>query len=46
MVADVQAANVREVAEYVLFAAGSLLRRLAFADREIRPAGTGRCAPS
>jgi len=35
-VANVPAANVREVAEYVLFAAGSLLRRLAFADREIR----------
>lgn len=35
-VANVPAANVQEVAEYVLFAAGSLLRRLAFADREIR----------
>jgi phosphoglycerate dehydrogenase-like enzyme len=35
-VAGVPAANTREVAEYVLFAAGSLLRRLAFADREIR----------
>jgi phosphoglycerate dehydrogenase-like enzyme len=35
-VANVPAANVREVAEYVLFAAGSLLRRLAFADRQIR----------
>jgi phosphoglycerate dehydrogenase-like enzyme len=36
VVANVPAANVREVAEYVLFAAGALLRRLAFADREIR----------
>ncbi len=35
-VANVPAANVREVAEYVLFAAGTLLRRLAFADRELR----------
>lgn len=35
-VANVPAANVREVAEYVLLAAGTLLRRLAFADREIR----------
>lgn len=35
-VANVPAANVAEVAEYVLFAAGSLLRKLAFADREIR----------
>lgn len=35
-VANVPAANVREVAEYVLFAAGTLLRRLAFADRQLR----------
>ena len=35
-VANVPAANTAEVAEYVLFAAGTLLRRLAFADREIR----------
>lgn len=35
-VANVPAANVREVAEYVLFATGTLLRRLAFADRELR----------
>ncbi|MBO0784848.1 MAG: hypothetical protein J2P33_02120 [Actinobacteria bacterium] len=35
-VANIPAANVREVAEYVLLAAGTLLRRLAFADREIR----------
>ncbi len=35
-VANVPAANAREVAEYVLFAAGTLLRRLAYADREIR----------
>ncbi|MGH3396944.1 MAG: NAD(P)-dependent oxidoreductase [Streptosporangiaceae bacterium] len=42
VVANVPAANVREVAEYVLFAAGSLLRRLAFADREIR---AGRYGP-
>ena len=35
-VANVPAANVREVAEYVLLAAGVLLRRLAFADRQIR----------
>lgn len=35
-VANVPAANAREVAEYVLFAAGALLRRLAFADREVR----------
>lgn len=35
-VANVPAANVREVAEYVLLATGTLLRRLAFADREIR----------
>jgi phosphoglycerate dehydrogenase-like enzyme len=35
-VAGVPAANAREVAEYVLFAAGVLLRGLAFADRGIR----------
>ncbi|MBV9451663.1 MAG: hypothetical protein JO345_37830 [Streptosporangiaceae bacterium] len=35
-VAGIPAANAREVAEYVLFAAGALLRRLAFADRGIR----------
>ena len=35
-VANVPAANVREVAEYVLFAVGTLLRRLAYADRELR----------
>lgn len=35
-VANVPAANVREVAEYVLLAAGTLLRRLAFADREVK----------
>jgi phosphoglycerate dehydrogenase-like enzyme len=35
-VANVPAANVREVAEYVLLAAGALLRGLALADREIR----------
>jgi phosphoglycerate dehydrogenase-like enzyme len=35
-VAGVAAANAREVAEYVLFAAGTLLRKLAFADRGIR----------
>lgn len=35
-VANVPAANAREVAEYVLFAVGALLRGLAFADREIR----------
>lgn len=35
-VAGVSGANAREVAEYVLFAAGALLRGLAFADREIR----------
>ena len=35
-VANVPAANVREVAEYVLLATGTLLRRLAFADRELR----------
>ncbi len=35
-VANVPAANVREVAEYVLFAVGTLLRRLAFADRQLR----------
>lgn len=38
VVANVPAANAREVAEYVLFAAGVLLRRLAFADREVRAA--------
>jgi phosphoglycerate dehydrogenase-like enzyme len=36
IVAGVPAANAREVAEYVLFAAGILLRGLAFADRGIR----------
>ena len=36
VVANVPAANTAEVAEYVLFATGTLLRRLAFADREIR----------
>lgn len=36
VVANVPAANTAEVAEYVLFATGALLRRLAFADREIR----------
>lgn len=35
-VANVPAANVREVAEYVLLATGTLLRGLALADREIR----------
>lgn len=35
-VAAIPAANAREVAEYVLFAAGTLLRGLAFADRGIR----------
>jgi phosphoglycerate dehydrogenase-like enzyme len=35
-VAGIPAANAREVAEYVLFAAGALLRGLAFADRGIR----------
>lgn len=35
-VAGVPATNAREVAEYVLFAAGALLRGLAFADRGIR----------
>ncbi|HEX6519279.1 MAG TPA: NAD(P)-dependent oxidoreductase [Streptosporangiaceae bacterium] len=35
-VAAIPAANAREVAEYVLFSAGVLLRRLAFADRGIR----------
>jgi phosphoglycerate dehydrogenase-like enzyme len=35
-VANVPAANVREVAEYVLLAIGTLLRGLALADREIR----------
>jgi phosphoglycerate dehydrogenase-like enzyme len=39
VVANVPAANAREVAEYVLLATGSLLRGLALADREIR---TGR----
>ena len=34
--ANVPAANVREVAEYVLLAIGTLLRGLALADREIR----------
>lgn len=36
LVSNVPASNAREVAEYVLFAAGTLLRGLAFADREIR----------
>lgn len=36
VVANVPAANSREVAEYVLIAAGTLLRGLALADREIR----------
>jgi phosphoglycerate dehydrogenase-like enzyme len=36
IVAGIPAANAREVAEYVLFAAGALLRMLAFADRGIR----------
>lgn len=36
VVANVPAANAREVAEYVLFAIGALLRGLAFADRGIR----------
>lgn len=35
-VANVPAANTREVAEYVLVATGTLLRGLAFADRGIR----------
>lgn len=35
-VANVPAANSREVAEYVLFAAGTLLRGLARADRGVR----------
>ena len=35
-VANVPAANIREVAEYVLLAIGILLRGLALADREIR----------
>jgi len=35
-VANVPAANTREVAEYVLLATGNLLRGLALADREIR----------
>jgi len=35
-VANVPAANAREVAEYVLLATGSVLRGLALADREIR----------
>ncbi len=36
VVANVPAANAREVAEYVLLATGTILRRLALADREIR----------
>jgi phosphoglycerate dehydrogenase-like enzyme len=36
VVANVPAANAREVAEYVLIAAGTLLRGLALADREVR----------
>jgi phosphoglycerate dehydrogenase-like enzyme len=36
VVANVPAANAREVAEYVLLATGSVLRGLALADREIR----------
>lgn len=35
-VASASGANAREVAEYVVLAAGTLLRRLAWADREIR----------
>ncbi len=35
VVANVPAANAAEVAEYVLFATGAVLRRLAAADREI-----------
>lgn len=35
-VANVPAANTREVAEYVLLAIGTLLRGIALADREIR----------
>jgi phosphoglycerate dehydrogenase-like enzyme len=35
-VAHVAGANAREVAEYVVIAAGVVLRRLAWADREIR----------
>jgi D-3-phosphoglycerate dehydrogenase len=38
-VANVPAANVREVAEYVLLATGALLRGLARADRGIRAGG-------
>ena len=38
-VAGVPAANAREVAEYVLFAAGVLLRGLALADRGYGPTG-------
>lgn len=41
-VANVPAANVREVAEYVLLATGSLLRGLAYADREIRDGRYGQ----
>lgn len=48
-VANVPAANAREVAEYVLFAAGALLRGLAFADRGIRagnyPGARARLTP-
>ena len=36
IVANVPAVNAREVAEYVLFAAGAVLRGLALADREVR----------
>jgi phosphoglycerate dehydrogenase-like enzyme len=36
VVANVPAANAREVAEYVLLATGSMLRGLPLADREIR----------
>lgn len=35
-IANVPAANVREVAEYVLLATGTMLRGLAFADRGVR----------
>jgi phosphoglycerate dehydrogenase-like enzyme len=50
VVANVPAANAREVAEYVLVSTGTLLRGLALADREIR-AGRyaevrGRLSPS
>jgi len=41
-VANVPAANSREVAEYVLLATGTLLRGLAFADRGIRAGHYGQ----